>query len=106
MQTAVANTASDKLRRQEVLGTGSGRGRGTQQPPATCTSDGERPLSKDALLDFQSVAKRLGIPARTLRDHAGRGLIPKAFKLNPPRGEWKIRRADFEEWLESRKAGR
>ena len=50
------------------------------------------------LLSIADVARRVGSSEQTVRIWIRSGLLPG---LRLP-GEWRIRRSDFEEWLDSR----
>lgn len=62
---------------------------------ATPTSDGG-PTLADEVLTIQEIASLLKLADKTVYSMAQGGELP-AFKV---RGQWRVRRADFEAWME------
>jgi excisionase family DNA binding protein len=54
----------------------------------------------DEILTLPEVAQLLKVAEKTVYSMAQKGQLP-AFKI---RGQWRIRRADLDEWIEDQKA--
>ncbi len=63
--------------------------------------DPERGMSEDQVLTIKDVAAILKLAEKTVYSMAQDGELP-AFKV---RGQWRIRKVDFEKWMADQAAG-